>query len=582
MRAIALAVLAVVTAAAAAQAAPFAYIPNAGDNTVSVIDTATDAVVATIPIPGPQPRTAAVSPDGLRVYVGDLGGVSGKIHVIDARTNSVITSVPVFSGLFQLAISPDGAYVYGAGGASVKVVSTATDQLVPPLISDAGTANPLAVAFHPTLPIAYAVGATFQNAMVIDTTTRTVTASIGTGSTGVAVHPGGAVGYTLLTCSGCFPPPGIDQFDTATNLPIPASFVTTTGDQPHAIAVDSTGSVVYVTTHDSILGALLSALDPVSRTELAVAPVGSEIWGLDLHPDGTRLYVADRGANAVRVVDPATLAVMNTIPVGLQPFALGAFIGPIATCGDATVTFPEECDDGNTLSGDCCSSTCQAEVGDPCDDGDACTTGDACDANGACASGAPLDCNDANLCTRDACDSGLGCVHDDTPFATCRQAGKSILLLKNNANDDNDKLLWKWLKGDALTLAELGDPSEETAYALCLHAGTTAALVADYQLAPGSAWRANATGFKYKDATGGADGVQTALLKSGTAGKAKALAKGKGAGLVDFDLTVLVDPVVAQLVSSDTETTGVCLNATFQPADILKSDAEQFKAKAQN
>ncbi|MGH3641852.1 MAG: hypothetical protein ACRDUX_22810, partial [Mycobacterium sp.] len=46
---------------------------------------------------------------------------------------------------------------------------------------------------------------------------------------------------------------------------------------------------------------------------------------------------------------------------------------------------------------------------------------------------------------------------------TCRSAGKSILLLKNNTSDDSkDKLIWKWLKGAGTTLGELGTPNALT------------------------------------------------------------------------------------------------------------------------
>ena len=55
--------------AAAAQAAPFAYIPNAGDNTVSVIDTATNTVTATVPVGSPS-----VLDDGARRAAGRRGG----------------------------------------------------------------------------------------------------------------------------------------------------------------------------------------------------------------------------------------------------------------------------------------------------------------------------------------------------------------------------------------------------------------------------------------------------------------------------------------------------------------------------
>lgn len=55
---------------AMAAAAPFAYVPNEGSGTVSVIDTATDKVVAEIPA-GAKPRGTAISPDGRTAYVSN-------------------------------------------------------------------------------------------------------------------------------------------------------------------------------------------------------------------------------------------------------------------------------------------------------------------------------------------------------------------------------------------------------------------------------------------------------------------------------------------------------------------------------
>ena len=58
-------------AACPAEAAPFAYVANngyPGIGTVSVIDTANNTVVATVPV-GLQPQQLAVTPDGTHVYV---------------------------------------------------------------------------------------------------------------------------------------------------------------------------------------------------------------------------------------------------------------------------------------------------------------------------------------------------------------------------------------------------------------------------------------------------------------------------------------------------------------------------------
>jgi YVTN family beta-propeller protein len=54
---------------------------------VSVIDAATNAVVATVPF-GPEPEGVAVSPDGSKVYVAIGTGTSGTASVIDTATNT--------------------------------------------------------------------------------------------------------------------------------------------------------------------------------------------------------------------------------------------------------------------------------------------------------------------------------------------------------------------------------------------------------------------------------------------------------------------------------------------------------------
>src|SRR5256714_15343005 len=61
-----------------ARAAPFAYITNNGSNNVSVLDTASNTVTATVAV-GSFPTGVAVNPAGTRVYVANIGSnaVSG-------------------------------------------------------------------------------------------------------------------------------------------------------------------------------------------------------------------------------------------------------------------------------------------------------------------------------------------------------------------------------------------------------------------------------------------------------------------------------------------------------------------------
>ena len=61
-----------------------------GITTVSVIDTATNNVTATVTV-GNNPFGVAVTPDGTKVYVANR--VSNNVSVIDTATNNVTATV---------------------------------------------------------------------------------------------------------------------------------------------------------------------------------------------------------------------------------------------------------------------------------------------------------------------------------------------------------------------------------------------------------------------------------------------------------------------------------------------------------
>jgi YVTN family beta-propeller protein len=71
-----------------------AYITNEGSNppTVSVIDTATNTVTATIAV-GSNPLGVAMTPDGSKAYVANAG--SNTVSGIDTATNTVTATIPV-------------------------------------------------------------------------------------------------------------------------------------------------------------------------------------------------------------------------------------------------------------------------------------------------------------------------------------------------------------------------------------------------------------------------------------------------------------------------------------------------------
>lgn len=77
--------------------------------TVTVIDTATNKVTATVPV-GADSYGIAISPDGRQVYVANSG--SANVTVISTSTSTVTATVPVGAGPRQIAFSPDGSTAY--------------------------------------------------------------------------------------------------------------------------------------------------------------------------------------------------------------------------------------------------------------------------------------------------------------------------------------------------------------------------------------------------------------------------------------------------------------------------------------
>ena len=196
-------------------------------------------------------------------------------------------------------------------------------------------------------------------------------------------------------------------------------------------------------------------------------------------------------------------------------------------CGDGVVdvTCGEECDDGNDADGDCCSTTCRFEpTGTPCGDGRPCNGDETCDGSGTCAPGSAPACDDGNPCTQDGCDDPSGCVHRGEPRALCRQADRARFALRRRADDRHSQLEWQWIEGETTTESDLGDPTAETSYALCIYdtrggAATLAGLVG-VGPRPDTWTDRGSGGWLYHDRTGSQDGVTRLRLQPGADGEA--------------------------------------------------------------
>jgi YVTN family beta-propeller protein len=282
------------------------YVPNAYDDTVSVVDTATNTVTDTIAVED-GPLWVAISPDGATAYVTHPGGVpddpSGHtVSVIDTATNTVTTTVTVGDVPLGLAVSPDGATVYvtNSDDDSVSVIDTASNSVVDSItVGDA----PGGLAVSPDGATVYVVNVNDHTVSVIDTASNTVVDSITVGNypiivgeypSAVAVSPDGTRAYVTVADGTVL------VIGTATNT---VAGTVAVGGSPALVAVSPDGTRAYVTNPGDDT---LSVIRTATNTVIATVTVGDAPRGLVLSPDGTRAYVTNLGDDTVSVISLGT------------------------------------------------------------------------------------------------------------------------------------------------------------------------------------------------------------------------------------------------------------------------------------
>ena len=266
----------------------FAYITDVGAKAITVLDTVTDKVSKTIPIPEGPPQFVSFSNDGKTAYVSvyNTNG-SGRplIVFIDTATGQVTGQVPVTNhtpGPSQ--VSPNDRYLYvpnhnsmtmsgamramsGPGQDDIDVINTATQKLV----------DTITVAPNPHW---------------------------------ITVGPDGLLYVTNHTSAK------ITIVNPNTNKVVK---VFTVGETPHAIYTSPDGSRLAVTSYG---GAEVFIVSTATDKVVATIPVGREPLDVEYTPDGRYICSTNSEDNTVSVIDAATNKVIDTIKTGKQPTSI--------------------------------------------------------------------------------------------------------------------------------------------------------------------------------------------------------------------------------------------------------------------
>jgi YVTN family beta-propeller protein len=284
---------------------------------------------------GDLPLSAALTPDGQNLLVGNDGQAVQSLQVVDTRSGAVKQTIEYRSpeALFVgLAVSPDGAHAYASAGGNNKIrrydidsggALTETAPIALP------TTNPAGVPVN-MYPAGIALTGDGQRLVVADQLADAATVvDLATGAThtvAVGHRPYGVVvdGTTAyVTNQGANT---VSIVDVSGAEPVVTATVTV-GTHPNSAILDKARGRVYVADGDSDEVSVIAGTRVVRTIRLAPyrgAPVGSNPDALALSGDGATLYVANSGNNDVDVVDLRTGWVRGMVPTAWYPTAVAA------------------------------------------------------------------------------------------------------------------------------------------------------------------------------------------------------------------------------------------------------------------
>ena len=283
-----------------------AYVGNFKDSTVSVIDTGSGSVIATVPVAA-GPDGIAITPDGAVVFVS--GSSASTVSVIDAATDRVTQAIEVGKGPQGLAMSRDGRLLLVAVNTDDRVAFV--DPATRAVTGTLALVKPHTIAIRPDSKVAYvAAQEPGHFALVaIDLTTRMVISTVALDKPPRDLefgHDGKALYFTLAGVSA------VQVLDPTTNK-IVAQIAT--GASPHIahyFAGTSVGVVVVQGPGELLL------FNPATNAPIRSIPVGKQPHWVDISADGTRMLVSNEGSNSVTVVDLVSDKA-STIAVGNAP-----------------------------------------------------------------------------------------------------------------------------------------------------------------------------------------------------------------------------------------------------------------------
>lgn len=306
---------------ACGEEAPRLLVCNKHDNTMTIVDPETFSVVDTLPT-GPNPHEIAVTPDRRYAYLSNYAPPGNTISVIDLTQRKHIQQISTgdYGRIHGAAMAPDGKHAYFTAGQSGYVIEVdTTTRAVTRQIPAHGSISHM-VLVSPDGKLLYTANIGTENVSVIDRASGTLVTQIacGKGAEGMCFTPDGRELWVGNQDAGTITVIDVASKSARVTFPCPG--------MPVRIRFTPDGARALVASWTS--NGELVVIDAKSRAEIRRIAVGSQAIGLELTPDGKRVFVGCEHRDGVHVIDLDTYAVAATIATGDGSDAMAWWIPP--------------------------------------------------------------------------------------------------------------------------------------------------------------------------------------------------------------------------------------------------------------
>ncbi|MBI3679880.1 MAG: beta-propeller fold lactonase family protein [Acidobacteria bacterium] len=307
------------------------YVTNEASGDLSVIDSASHEVIATVKL-GKRPRGIHASPDASTIYVALSGspfappGVDESklpppdrsadgIGVFDVRASRLLRVIPAGDDPEEFDLSKDGKLLYVANedAGSISIVDIESAKVIQRLKVGG---EPEGVTTSPDGKFVYVTSEDEGAVFVLDTSAAKVVKNfkVGLRPRDVAFLSDGRKAYVTCENEGKLTVIDAAKHEKAGEIRLGGEDVL-----PMAVILSPDAAQAYVSTGRT---RKVFVIDTATDRIVSSFEAGQRPWGIGVSPDGKLLYTANGPSNDVSVVDLASRTVLKRIKVQDRPWGI--------------------------------------------------------------------------------------------------------------------------------------------------------------------------------------------------------------------------------------------------------------------